>query len=76
MTDMKKSNREQYREANSNYDKAENKSPSRKNQDVYDKAVKGISQKERDKYMDEIVKENGPSLKEEAEASRGYGGRG
>lgn len=69
---MKKSNREQYREANSNYDKAENKSPSHKNQESYDKAVKAIPQKERDKYMDEMVKENEPSLKEEAAALRGY----
>lgn len=48
-----------YREANRAFDKAENMSERNpENQRNYDKSVKDISQENKDKYMDNMIKEN------------------
>ncbi len=49
--------RQKYRNANKEFDK-------NLNQKKYDEDVKDIPQKARDKYMDEMVAENGPSLRD------------
>lgn len=49
--------RQQYRNANANFDKGN------VNQKEYDSAIRDISQSDRDKYADEMVRENGPSIR-------------